>query len=327
MSRDKTDNPLTLFDALPQNVIELAKEADRGIASGPPDYLPAVLCQVGLPRSPVQGRTFERVSGGVSLQVEAGSVFDGRAFVQQPIPYGIRPRLALIHIATEAIRTNSRTVDVGGSVNAFLTELGLDNGGKAYRQMRAQMTALAACTLTLGRVESRTIAGQNRDIAVTLAAKPFRQFSAWIDNTGDQPSLWPTEIELTDEFFYAIKETAVPLKPAALAQLSHSALSLDIYTWLAHRLWRVRKGGSRVSWAALQEQFGGEYADRKEFKRQFRKRLTEALAAYPEAKVEPTEGGIMLQASPPPIPRAKAVVKRLPKPAPAKPKARKPDPK
>lgn len=321
MTRDRGD-PLTLFDALPPNVVDLAKEAERSVAAGNPDYLPAVLCQVGLPRSPTRGRTFERISGGVSLQVEAGSVFDGRAFVPQPIPYGIRPRLALVHIATEAVRTNSRTIDVGGSVNAFLTELGLDNGGKAYRQMRAQMTALAACTLRLGRVETRNIAGQDRDVAVTLDAKPFRQFSAWIDNSGDQPSLWPTEIELTPEFFAAITETAVPLKPAALAQLSHSALALDIYTWLAHRLWRVRKGGSRISWAALQGQFGTEYRDRKEFKRQFRLRMREALTAYPEAKVEDVDGGIMLRASPPPIPRTKAVVRKLSKPL--QPTSRKP---
>lgn len=319
MSRDKGDNPLTLFGALPPNVVELAKEADRSVAAGSPDYLPAVLCQVGLPRSPVAGSSFERVSGGVFMRVAAGAVFDGKGFVTQPVPYGIRPRLALIHIATEAVRTNSRTVDVGGSVNAFLTELGLNNGAKAYRQMRSQMTALAACTLTLGRTESRTIAGQSRDVAVTLEAKPFRQFEAWIDNSGNQPSLWPTAIELTDDFFHAIKETAVPLKPTALAQLSHSALALDIYTWLAHRLWRVRKGGSRVSWAALQEQFGGEYADRKAFKLQFRKRLLEALAAYPEAKVELVNGGIALQASPPPIPRTRAVVRQIPKPAKPKP--------
>jgi len=311
MSRDRGDNPLTLFGALPPNVVELAKEAERAVTAGNPDYLPAVLCQVGLPRSPTPGRTFERISGGVSLQVEAGSVFDGRSFVPQPIPYGIRPRLALVHIATEAIRTNSPTVDVGSSVNAFLTELGLDNGGKAYRQMRAQMTALAACTLLLGSVNTRVIAGQSRDFAVTLEAKPFRQFEAWIDNTGDQPSLWPTAIELTPEFFTAIRETAVPLAPAALAQLSHSALALDIYTWLAHRLWRVRKGGSRISWAALKEQFGTEYRDRKEFKRQFRIRLREALAAYPEAKVEDVDGGIMLRSSPPPIPRTRSVIRRL----------------
>lgn len=312
MSRD--GSPLTLFEALPSNVLALSKEADRSAKAGHPDYLPAVLCQVGLPRSSTEGRTFERTSGNVSLQVEAGKVWDGKSWQQQPIPYGVRPRLALVHITTQAIRTNSRTVDVGGSVNAFLTELGLDNGGKAYRQMRQQMTALAACTLRLGRVDTRTIGGVERDFAVTLEAKPFRQFEAWIDSSGSQPSLWPTEVELTQEFFDSIRESAVPLEHRALAQLSHSALALDLYTWLAHRLHRVRKGGSRISWAALQEQFGTEYKDRKPFKLQFRKRLREALAAYPAAKVEEIDGGIMLYASPPPIPRTRAVVRKLPNP-------------
>lgn len=311
MSRD--GSPRTLFEALPPNVLALSKEADRSAKAGHPDYLPAVLCQVGLPRSPTEGRTFERTSGNVSLQVEAGKIWDGKSWQQQPIPYGVRPRLALVHITTQAIRTNSRTVDVGGSVNAFLTELGLDNGGKAYRQMRQQMTALAACTLRLGRVDTRIIAGVERDFAVTLEAKPFRQFEAWIDSSGSQPSLWPTEVELTQEFFDSIRESAVPLEHRALAQLSHSALALDVYTWLAHRLHRVRRSGSRISWAALQEQFGTEYKDRKPFKLQFRKRLREALAAYPAAKVEEIEGGIMLHASPPPIPRTRAVVRKLPK--------------
>jgi hypothetical protein len=309
-----TDKPTTLFDALPHNVIELAKEADRAVKAGKPDYLPAVLCQVGLPRSPTPGRTFERTSGNVSLQVEAGKAWDGKSWRQMPLPYGVRPRLALVHIATQAIRTRSRTVDVGSSVNAFLTELGLDNGGKAYGQMRQQMTALAVCTLRLGRVETRTIGGTERDFAVTLDAKPFRQFEAWIDSRGDQPTLWPTEVELSQEFYDSLIETAVPLEHSAIAKLTHSALALDLYTWLAHRLYRVRRGGSRISWAALQEQFGSEYANRKQFKRQFRIRLREALHAYPEARVEEVEGGLMLRASPPPIPRSRVAVRRLPSP-------------
>ena len=44
MSRDQDDNPLSLFEALPANVLALAKEADRSVKAGPPDYLPAVLC-------------------------------------------------------------------------------------------------------------------------------------------------------------------------------------------------------------------------------------------------------------------------------------------
>lgn len=307
------DNPLTLFGALPSNVRALAKEADRAVKAGKPDYLPAALCQVGLPRSPVEGRTFERRSGNVTLQVEAGSVFDGKGFKPLFVPYGIRPRLALVHITTQAVITKSRTVDVGASVNAFLTELGLDNGGKGYQQMRQQMAALAVCTLRLGRFETRAMGDGEADFAVTLNAQPFRQFEAWIDNGGRQPSLWPTEVQLTEDFFESIRNTAVPLEHGALSKLSHSALALDIYTWLAHRLWRVRKGGSRISWAALQEQFGTEYKDRKPFKRQFRIRLAEALAAYPEAKVEEIAGGIMLHASPTPIPRTKVSVLKLPK--------------
>jgi hypothetical protein len=310
------DSPTTLFDALPRNVIELAKEAERGVKAGKPDYLPAVLCQVGLPRSPTPGQTFERTSGNVSLQVEAGKAWDGKSWRQMPLPYGVRPRLALVHIATQAIRTRSRTVDVGGSVNAFLTELGLDNGGKAYGQTRQQMTALAVCTLRLGRVETRTIGGQEKDFAVTLDAKPFRQFEAWIDSRGDQPTLWPTEVELSQEFYDSLIETAVPLEHGAIAKLTHSALALDLYTWLAHRLYRVRRGGSRISWAALQEQFGSEYADRKDFKREMKRRLHDVMKVYPAARVEEVEGGLMLRASPPPIPRSRVAVRRLPNPKP-----------
>lgn len=309
MSRD---SPTTLFDALPRNVIELVKEADRSIKAGRADYLPAVLCQVGLPRSPTPGQTFERTSGNVSIQVEAGKAWDGRSWQQMPLPYGVRPRLALVHIVTQAIRNRSRTVDVGTSANAFLTDLGMAVSGKAYQQMRQQMAALAVCTLRLGRVETRTIGGTERDIAITLDAKPFRQFAAWLDSNGDQPTLWPTEVELTQEFYDSLIETAVPLEHGAIAKLTHSALALDLYTWLAHRLFRVRRGGSKISWAALQGQFGGEYANRKQFKRQFRIRLREALAAYPEAKVEVTEGGLTLHASPPPIPRSRVAVHRLP---------------
>jgi hypothetical protein len=216
-----------------------------------------------------------------------------------------------VHIATQAIRTQSRTVDVGGSVHAFLSELGMAISGKAYGQMRAQMAALAVCTLRLGRVETRNVGGQEKDFAVTLDAKPFSQFEAWLDSRGDEPTLWPTEVQLTQEFFDSLKKSAVPLEHAALAKLTHSALALDLYTWLAHRLYRVRRGGTRISWAALQEQFGAEYSDRKDFKREMKLRLGDVISVYPTARVEEVDGGLMLHASPPPIPRSRVQVRSL----------------
>lgn len=197
-----------------------------------------------MPRSNFDGLSFERQSGTVSLQIEGGKTFDGQGWQQQPIPYGTIPRLALIHITSEAVRTQSPIVDVGTSVYAFLEALGVGNNQAARQRARKQMIALGACHMRLGRVLER----EGKHFAQTVDAKPFNQFEAWINDTEGQRALWPTSLTLTEPFFEAIIKSAVPLRHDALAQLSGSALALDIYSWLAHRLCRVKRGGAFISW-------------------------------------------------------------------------------
>ena len=304
-----------LFGSLPSNIKALTTIANRAVDAGEPDYLPAFFCHVGLPRSNFDGVSFERQSGTVSLQIEGGKTFDGKNWQQQPIPYGAIPRLALIHITSEAVRTQSPIVDVGNSVYAFLEALGVGNNQAARRNARKQMIALGACTMRLGRVVER----DGKRFAQTVDGRPFNQFEAWIDDTEGQRALWPTSLTLSEPFFDAIIKSAVPLRHGALAQLSGSALALDIYSWLAHRLCRVKRGGAEISWAALAEQFGQEYSDRKNFKRRFIAQLHNVLKAYPEARVEIIHGGLRLETSPTPIPRS-TVTRLKPKPKPKKPK-------
>ncbi|MBM3571417.1 MAG: replication protein, partial [Alphaproteobacteria bacterium] len=124
-------------------------------------------------------------------------------------------------------------------------------------------------------------------------------------------TLWPGELELTGEFYDTLREHAVPLDHRALAALAHSALAIDIYTWLAHRLHRVRKAeGVMLSWGNLREQFGIEYRESRDFKRAFRLALRQALAVYPEAKVEVVLGGVRLRASLPPVRQTRVLVRR-----------------
>ena len=227
-----------LFGSLPQNVKALTTLANRAVDAGKPDYLPAFFCHVGLPRSNCDGLSFERQSGTVSLQIEGGKTFDGKGWQQQPIPYGTIPRLALIHITSEAVRTQSPIVDVGTSVYAFLEALGVGNNQAARQRARKQMIALGACHMRLGRVLER----EGKHFAQTVDARPFNQFEAWVNDTEGQRALWPTSLTLTEPFFEAIIKSAVPLRHDALAQLSGSALALDIYSWLAHRLCRVKRG-------------------------------------------------------------------------------------
>lgn len=107
-------------------------ERAAAIEAEPPerfDFLHAVLCQVGMPRQATPARIFERYSGNASMILEAGRLWRGGHWVEQPLPYGTRPRLVMVHITSEAIKQKTRTIEVGDSVREFLIRLGIDTNG------------------------------------------------------------------------------------------------------------------------------------------------------------------------------------------------------
>lgn len=270
------------------------------VAREPITFLHSVLCNVGFPRSRTDARTFERRSGRMSIRIEAGSLFDGREFVELPLPYGSIPRLILMHVSSEAVRRRERIVELGDSTRQFLQHLGMaTSGGKrgSYAAMHRQMAALATCRLTLGmHADGR---------AVTVKGDPIQRFEAWPVHRFAEVSrtLWPGRLELSQAFYDSLIGHAVPLDAEAIAALRHSALGLDIYAWLAHRLRRVTAPqGVMLSWDNLQDQFGQEYLVRKDFKRQFSHTLQQVLAAYPGARVDEVNGGLLLRACQPPVP-------------------------
>lgn len=266
-----------------------------------PTFLHSVLCQVGLPRSQTTARTFQRSTGNAVIEVEAGKLYRRGKLVPAPMPYGAKPRLVLLHICEEALKTRSPEVEVGRSAREFLGRLGLSNGGNGYARFRVQMEALAACRMTLGM--------QAGGKEITINTQPISRFEAWMQHDGQSLGLWPGSMTLSGEFFNTLIEHAVPLDPRALRALKGSALALDVYTWLAHRLCRVRTAkGVKVSWQNLRDQFGQEYLTSKDFKKEFRDTLVKVLAVYPDAKIADEPGGLRLHPSPAPIRKTKIVV-------------------
>jgi hypothetical protein len=254
----------------------------------------AVFCQVGLPRSKVAGREFMRQSGGAWVNVQAGWLDEGKGPVQQPIPYGVLPRLALAHVSTFAIRHKTREVPIGDSAAQFLELMDMGDDGRRYASLRLQINALAACRLQIG-YKGRTFNGQ-----------AVEQFDAWLSNKDPaQRSLWPGLMILSEHFYSSLLDGAVPLDIRALHALKGSSLAIDTYAWLAHRLHRIEGRGVLLHWKSLREQFGQEYhgpeAD-KNFKKQFEQVLKRVLAVYPKANVKKVTGGLLLLSSPPPIP-------------------------
>jgi hypothetical protein len=266
-----------------------------------PEFMHSVLCQVGLPRARTEARIFERSSGHSSIMIEAGRLWTRRGWKEYPLPYGAKPRLVLLHVCAEAIRTQSPEIEVGRSAREFLERLGLMTNGQEYHRFRTQMEALAACRMALG------MEADGREI--TINSQPISRFEAWMQHDGKSLGMWPGSLTLSSEFFATLLEHSVPLDPRAIAALQKSALALDVYTWLAHRLCRIRKtGGVKLSWNNLREQFGQEYSCTKDFKKKFRPALLKVQCVYPDARIEGEVGGIRLHSSPPPIPKSQVVV-------------------
>ncbi len=261
------------------------------------DFLHTIQCQLSLPyRNPGEHvREWDRHQGHATLRIEAGSALDPKTneYVKLGLPYGEMPRLVLIYLASEAIRTNSPIIDVEGSLTAFARSLGIDTSGPQLRHLKGQLTRLANATVRLGLVEQGHSIQVNTQIVAALdlwEAEPSQQV------------LWPSTVRLSSDFFASLGRHAVPLDNRAIRGIAHSSLALDIYTWLAQRMHRIQAGKPQfIPWTALYDQFGQGYARIRDFRRNFLETLRKVHSVYPGARLEADEKGMTLYHSPPPI--------------------------
>jgi Plasmid encoded RepA protein len=64
------------------------------------------------------------------------------------VPFGSHARLILLYLQTEALRTGSREVELGGSMRAWLFRVGIPAGGTTGKSVRDQAERISRCKLT-----------------------------------------------------------------------------------------------------------------------------------------------------------------------------------
>lgn len=269
-------------------------------------YLHTVLAQNGLPYKQVAADQpfYEKRNGNTALVVTPGVLLDPktRRATMQGIPYGAKPRLLLIHLCTQAKLQKSPEIEIAHSMSAFMQDLGLGvTGGKtgSIGRFKEQLNRLAASRMQL-------LYEDEDKVSMVNPSSPIQRYDVWFPKNPDQRILWPTVMVLTKDFFDSLMDqNAVPLNPVAIRALQQSALALDVYTWLSHRLCRIpRNKPAPVSWFALQKQFGPDNSDPYKFRQQFKKALGNVLAVYRRANVELPHGQearLVLRHSPPPV--------------------------
>ena len=256
-----------------------ATEADEGII-----YQHSVLCHTCLPyRNPGDARRrWHARNGFLTLEIDAGRVYDHRLghFVDVGLPFGSKPRLVLYHLNAEALRTRSPVIELEESLTAFVRRtLALDAHGRNIRAVRDQLTRLAASDFRIGRGDAEN--------SITVHGPILKGVNLWTPRDSTTRVLWPTQVRFSNEYFESLSRHAVPLNETAVSRLSHNAMALDTYAWLAQRLHRVDPGKSPViSWTALSDQFGHGYAQVRGFRRVFKRTLGQVKVVYPDANIE-----------------------------------------
>ena len=263
-------------------------------------YQHTVLCQTSMPyRNPGKNvLEWEREQGSISLLIEAGKARNPETnkWIQLGLPFGPKPRLILSHLNAEALKQASPVIQVEDSLTAFVKRIiGRYPAGPDIRAFKDHLGRLSASTIRL--------AVATDEQALQVNSQIVEAFELWFSKNERQRVLWPSTIHLNERYFTSLQKHAVPLDERALGALSHSAMALDIYTWLAQRLHRIPEGRPQfIPWTALKEQFGQDFGRMSNFKRKFRIAMKQVLIQYIAANIEGDNRGLTLRNSLPPVP-------------------------
>lgn len=262
-------------------------------------YHHSVFVQCFLPvRALKEEKDFWQVAhGNVSLAIQTGRLIDPsnrHHFERREVPSGPKARLLFAYINDQAIRHKSPDIDMGNSLREFMTRNGIPIGGQNGKEIVRQAKNIAASDIMLGGWGETTAAQGQMKIAGGV--------SFWLERDLRQGTLWQPTMVLSREYFAALQERRVPLDFRALVALQANPRAMDIYAWLAYRLYNLHSP-VKIPFAALHPVFGHGIKQRRHFKERFKEALLAAHRCYPEAMVSLEGDYLLLRPSPPAVPR------------------------
>ncbi len=223
-------------------------------------------------RNPGDVPAWSRTNGNLTLTIRPG--WNHEKKVAYGYPYGTIPRLLLVWMVTEIVRTKNRRLQLGNSLSGFMATLGLNpsNGGTGAKRsdahrLREQMERLFRAVISF----DYSLKGDgNRkgkawlDMQVAPKGKLW-----WNENVTDEEALWGSWVDVSEDFYKAIMSEPTPLDVRILKHVKHSSMAIDLYTILNREAYRANKAGRArfLAWEWLHAQIGNEYGDLRDFRR------------------------------------------------------------
>jgi hypothetical protein len=267
---------------------------ESAVDAGALGFMAKFLVQTTLPHSEQLGTQYVRSDGNFTLRIsDVGGI---------GLPYGSYPRLILIWMTTEAVRTRNRELELGSSLSSFMAQLGLQATGGHWGtipRFRDQMQRLVGAAISTRW--SSDVNGQNHSGGENLlVADRFNLW--WTPQKLPNESLAKSSVTLSANLFEQLVAAPVPLDLRAVKALKKSPLALDLYAWATRRVSYLSRP-TLISWESMRRSFGAGYADTPQGRSRFRGHAIESfrrvLMAYCELRIEIQKDGLLLRPSSP----------------------------
>ncbi|OQB97942.1 MAG: Plasmid encoded RepA protein [Verrucomicrobia bacterium ADurb.Bin122] len=226
-------------------------------------YYSSVFAITNLPHRDLgpKGTCWTRRNGHASLVVRPGLIPgpDG-SLISAGIPYGMWPRLLVLYLATEAVRTRSPQIELGRSLADFFRRLKLIPDTRRVQMLRRQALRLFSASIQFTFSDSEILGGSSAQLA--------EQYLLWRseNDIGDSRPRNASHVTLTTHFFRGLLAHPYPVDIGAIHGLRQSPLALDLFLWLPLRL-RALRHPLNLRYDTLAEQMGSNYARKAEFAR------------------------------------------------------------
>jgi hypothetical protein len=279
---------------LVNKAVEIAMNPAQGEDIG---FMNKALVQANLPHSKPKTDVWFRKNGRFSLVVQSG--INPKTGESYGLPYGTIPRLGLLYLITKAIKTQSRHIELGATLTAFMRDIGLnpDNGTGAKsdaRRLTEQMKRLFHARFTFNE-ELTDSKGNTGDRTINMQVANKSELWWNVKNT-EQESIFSSWLELGEDFFNAITKNPIPIDLRAAVALKQSPLALDIYILLCLEGFKAHKSRKShfIPYASLMEQMGSEYSTVKNFKQKFKQALRKIRIVAPTIHINEENGGVRI---------------------------------
>ena len=275
-----------------------AIRTESALDAGALGFMAKFLVQTTLPHRKQPGTQYLRTDGNLTLRI---SDVGGTG-----LPYGSYPRLILIWMTTEAVRTGNRELELGSSLSSFMAQLGLQATGghwgtiPRFRDQMQRLVGAAISTRWSHEADGQShLGGEN-----ILVADRFNLW--WTPQTLPAQTRAKSTVTLSVNFFDQLVASPVPLDLRAIRTLKKSPLALDLYAWATRRVSYLSRP-TLITWESLRRSFGAGYVDTPQGRSCFRVKAIEALRrivmVYTELKIESHKNGLLLRPSGPHIPK------------------------